>query len=296
MFRRFGNDFVILIMKKLYLLILVTSIFTSAYAQGRERVVERESTQKPAKITLQPMKLDARQKLTAERLTAFFENSTIDFQYDYVENLDDGRGFTAGRIGFTTGTSDALVVVKKYTEVVPKNGLAKYIPELERLEDAEDRGDVSNLEGFDSAWKEAAADEKFRKIQDKLNDEMYFNPSQALADILNLKFPLSRAALYDACIQHGCGGSADSLSAMISKTNAAMKGSPKDGVDEANWLAKFLEIRENVLLNPENKETQAAWSESTDRVKVFINLLNQQNFILKLPMEITCYGDSVTIS
>jgi chitosanase len=287
-------------MKKNYLFVvafvLLLAVLFSVNAQHRDRTVSQPTkltTSKPKSLSV---KLDARQKLTAEQMTSFFENLTIEFQYGYVENLDDGRGFTAGRIGFTTGTSDALIVINKYTEIVPQNPLAKYIPELERLEEAEDRGDTENLEGFETAWQLAARDEKFRKIQDNLNEEIYFDPSQKMADDLGLKFALSRAALYDANVQHGGGNSADSLEAMISKTNSAMKGSPKEGIDEALWLTKFLDVRESVLLNPENEETQEEWAGSVERVKVFKTLLEKKNFVLKLPIQINCFNESVKIS
>jgi hypothetical protein len=36
------------------------------------------------------------------QITSTFENSTLELQYDYVENIGDGRGITAGRAGFTS--------------------------------------------------------------------------------------------------------------------------------------------------------------------------------------------------
>jgi chitosanase len=206
--------------------------------------------------------LTRRQKLTAEQMTSFFENLTLEFQYASAEKLNDGRGFTVGRIGFTTGTSDALMVVKKYTEIVPQNPLAKYLPELERLDDAEDKDETQNLELFEEAWKTAAKDQKFRKIQDELNDHLYFNPSQKIADECGLKYALSRAALYD----------------------------------ETLWLAKFLTIRTAVLLDPDDKNSQEDWADSVERVSVFTQLLEKKNFQLKLPLRITCFGESATIN
>src|SRR6185437_9800653 len=60
--------------------------------------------------------LTARQVTRIEQLTTVFENSTTTFRYDYVEDLGDGRGYTAGRVGFCTGTGDLLDVVERYTE------------------------------------------------------------------------------------------------------------------------------------------------------------------------------------
>jgi chitosanase len=244
------------------------------------------------------MSLNSEQKSITEKFTNFFENSTLEPQYGYAENLDDGRGITAGRCGFTTGTDDAHIVVKKYTELVGDNILSKYLPELQRLDHADDdeKDNTDNLDSFEHAWKEAAKDERFRQVQDAINDELYFQPSQEYADKYGLNIALSRAALYDACIQHGIGDDADSLNSMLSRTKKAMNGTPIDGVDEAAWLGKFLEIRKATLLNPADEDSQEEWAESAERVDVYSNLLEQNNFELTPPIRIKCFGDSVTIS
>jgi hypothetical protein len=41
--------------------------------------------------------VDAERKHRAAQITSTFENSTLELQYDYVENIGDGRGITAGR-------------------------------------------------------------------------------------------------------------------------------------------------------------------------------------------------------
>lgn len=244
------------------------------------------------------MSLNQEQKSTAEQFTNFLENSNLNPQYDYAENLDDGRGITAGRCGFTTGTDDAHIVIKKYTELVPENPLAKYLPELNRLDHAneDEKDDTDNLEDFEEAWQDAARDERFRQVQDDMNDELYFRPSQQLADEFGLNLPLSRAALYDACIQHGIGDNADSLNSMLKRTKKALNGTPNDGVEEVVWLAKFLEVRKSVLLNPDDEDSQEEWSESAERVDVYSNLLEQGNTDLTLPIRIKCFGDTATIS
>src|ERR671927_1439694 len=63
--------------------------------------------------------VDAERKHRAAQITSTFENSTLELQYDYVENVGDGRGVTAGRAGFTSATGDLLLVVRRYTEAKP---------------------------------------------------------------------------------------------------------------------------------------------------------------------------------
>jgi chitosanase len=52
------------------------------------------------------MSLDLCQKSIVFQTTNIFENSQLHFAFDYCENIKDGRGYTSGIIGFTTGTHD----------------------------------------------------------------------------------------------------------------------------------------------------------------------------------------------
>lgn len=192
--------------------------------------------------------LNKDQKRRAEQLTSIFENGTTEIQYGYVERLDDGRGYTCGRAGFTTATGDALEVVEVYTEAVPNNKLKKYLPELRRL--VKESDDTSNLKGFASAWKSLANDKEFRAAQDKVNDHLYYQPAMKRSDNAGLKTALARAVMYDTVIQHGDGDDPDSFYALIKRTNKKAGGSPKDGIDEKKWLNKFLDVRYDDLMNP----------------------------------------------
>ena len=51
------------------------------------------------------------------RLVSSAENSSLNWraQYRYIEDIRDGRGYTAGIIGFCSGTGDMLEVVQAYT-------------------------------------------------------------------------------------------------------------------------------------------------------------------------------------
>jgi hypothetical protein len=145
--------------------------------------------------------LTAEQKLRADRLISVFENDTIELQYAYIEDIDDGRGYTAGRAGFTTATADLLVVVERYTSVAPGNELAAYLPRLRELA-AEASPATDGLDGVPEAWAHAADDPRFRAAQDEVVDD-----------------------------QHGPGDDPDGLPAMIDRTVSRAGGSPTTGVD-----------------------------------------------------------------
>src|SRR5215204_5294803 len=75
---------------------------------------------------------DPHKKDIAMQIVSSAENSSLDWraQYKYIEDIDDGRGYTAGIIGFCSGTSDMLQLVTEYTRRSPKNRLARYLTAL----------------------------------------------------------------------------------------------------------------------------------------------------------------------
>ena len=238
--------------------------------------------------------LTAQETRRAEELTSLFENSTTTLQYGYAENIHDGRGITAGRAGFTSGTDDLWEVVRDYTKKKPNNPLAKFLPRLAELhalpEDSKGRGSTKGLEGLVAAWKEAAKDPAFRAVQDAAVDRMYFKPSQVHARALGLETPLAQGELYDAIIQHGDGDDPDGLPALIAATNAKAGGTPKSGVDEKKWLATFLAVRKADLAHAHDPATRKEWADSVDRVGVYQDLLAAGNLDLHGPIRVN-HGD-----
>nr|MDH3085532.1 chitosanase [Bacillus velezensis]WEY81895.1 chitosanase [Bacillus velezensis] len=229
--------------------------------------------------------LNKDQKRQAEQLTSIFENGKTEIQYGYVEALDDGRGYTCGRAGFTTATGDALEVVEVYTKAVPNNKLKKYLPELRRLA-KDESDDISNLKGFASAWRSLGNDKAFRAAQDKVNDSLYYQPAMKRSENAGLKTALAKAVMYDTVIQHGDGDDPDSFYALIKRTNKKMGGSPKDGTDEKKWLNKFLDVRYDDLMNPSDEDTQDEWRESVARVDVFRDIVKEKNYNLNGPIHV----------
>jgi len=227
------------------------------------------------------------QRLIADQFISIFENGTTKIQYDYAENIGDGRGITAGRAGFTSATGDMMIVIEKYTKIKPNNGLEKYIEELKKLEtlryeegDKEGSASTDNLEGLIEAWKESCNDHDFIKVQDEVVDELYYLPALKKAKKLGLKYPLSLLSLYDTNIQHGENG----LEALIKKT--ANNRSPKDGYDEIKWLREFNKHRKEEL----NKDS--TWRDSIVRVEELVDLINDGNMQLKpFTMIIQKYDD-----
>ncbi len=234
------------------------------------------------------------QRRRADQLISVFENSTTELQYDYAENINDGRGVTAGRAGFTTNDGDALKVIRAYTDEVPDNPLAAFIPELENLAES-GSGDTGGLPEKDyiAAWKKAAQDPAFRAVQDAQVDQRYFTPAMNQAARAGVTTALGRAELYDASIQHGNGSEYDALPALVARTNAKVGNASKAG--QAAWLDAFFDVRIDDLTNPANSDTAAEWSQSVDRVEALRRIATTGNYNLDGPFSVTAFGSTYTI-
>jgi chitosanase len=233
---------------------------------------------------------DPERKERAAQITSSFENATLELQYDYAENIGDGRGITAGRAGFTSATGDLLLLVRRYTEIEPDNVLAPYIPALEAVESSDSE---EGLDGFADAWAEAADDPEQRALQDELVDELYFDPAMTLADEVGIQTPLGQAIVWDTMIQHGAGGE-NGTRAIIEETQddvGVLEG------DETAWLDAFLDARLHHLGHAyENADdSDAADAASESRVDALRSLLQDGNLALEAPLSWEVYGSTYTL-
>ncbi|MCX5792017.1 MAG: chitosanase [Elusimicrobia bacterium] len=232
--------------------------------------------------------LSPAQKLRADMLISVFENSSLELQYGYIENLHDGRGYTAGRAGFCSGCGDLLLVAERYTELKPDNPLAGYLPRLNRLA-ALASASTAGLDGFPAAWRQAARDELFRSAQDAVSDELYYLPALTYAGQLGLKKDFSKIALYEAAIQHGTGSDPDGLGAMIERASRAAKP-PAAGGSERTWLGKFLKVRRAALAHPASAATGEAWAGSVGRADAMLAIYAAGNMDFSGPVALAPFG------
>ena len=228
--------------------------------------------------------VDAERKHRAAQITSTFENSTLELQYDYVENIGDRRGITAGRAGFTSATGDLLLLVRRYTEVKPDNVLAPYIPSLEAVNGTDSQ---MGLGGFTDAWAEAAEDPDFRSLQDQLVDELYFVPAMTMAADLGIETPLGQLIMWDTMIQHGAGGD-NGTRAIVEETQKNV--GPIDE-NESVWLEAFLDARLRRLLLMYRDTTENADASSESRVDALRSLLQKGKLALEPPLTWEVYGD-----
>ncbi len=242
-----------------------------------------------------PAVLDEHQREVADQMISVFENSKATIQYDYIRDVVDGRGYTAGRAGFCTACGDLLTVVQQYTDSQPGNPLAGYLPALRTLA-AEGSDSHDGLGGLEQAWHLAADDPAFRGVQDAVSDRLYYDPAVDLAREEGLKAPLGLVILYDTAIQHGVDEGPDSLEAIAQKADASAGGSPAAGVDEQEWLGSFLTVRRDTLENPSSDATKEEWEQSVGRVDALRQLLDAGNLELSTPVTIDPFGMSYNLS
>jgi chitosanase len=231
---------------------------------------------------------DPHKKDIAMQLVSSAENSSLDWkaQYKYIEDIGDGRGYTAGIIGFCSGTGDMLDLVNAYTKLKPSNILAKYLPALRKVNGTASHAGLDP--NFTKDWKAAAKDSVFQQAQDSERDRVYFNPAvqQAKKDGLRA---LGQFIYYDAIVMHGPG--TDKLSFGGIRTTAMKKAkTPAQGGSEVTYLNAFLDARK-AAMKAEEAHSDTTRVDTEQRV-----FLRNGNLDLDPPLNWKVYGDSYTIA
>ncbi|WP_407657169.1 chitosanase [Kibdelosporangium aridum] len=230
---------------------------------------------------------DPAKKEIAMKLVSSAENSSLDWraQFKYIEDIGDGRGYTAGIIGFCSGTHDMLELVREYTRRKPGNVLAKYLPALERVDGSDSHEGLDP--NYTKDWKTAAKDKVFQDTQEAERDRVYFNPSVNRAKQDGLR-TLGQFIYYDAIVMHGDGGDKTSFSNIRKRAMAKAK-TPAQGGDETAYLNAFLDARVWAM---KQEEAHSDTSRVDTAQRVF---LRNGNFDLKTPLSWKVYGDSFSI-
>jgi len=239
---------------------------------------------------ISPCLADNHVKNAILQITTTLENSETQPQWNYAENIDDGRGITFGCIGFCTGTYDGNVLIHYYTTLNPDNPLAKYIPALDIIDagphnDAGGDGNpnVAGLDGFINDVHNCN-DPLFKQAQLYELDQLYYNPAVSIANSIGAKNALTLAFIYDMCVRHG----SDDAQSMVNKATSQCGGTPASGVSEIVYLSNLISIRDSAL--------KSEGLGDTDRDNGFKNILNSGNVDLTTPFTFVAYGDSFIIT
>jgi chitosanase len=172
------------------------------------------------------------------QITNIFEVDDKTGDYSYVEDLDDGRGYTVTHYGFCENTGDL-------DEVISVSGLERVL---------QLRSDRS---GFPDRWKSNVAKgggrNELTDACDQVARRLYWEPAKrAVIEDGLADDPFAYLLYYDTIIQHGGGDDPDSFGSIRKKANGD--------------LATFLRVRRKVLSHATDPDTREEWRESVDRI------------------------------
>ncbi|WP_330172834.1 chitosanase [Streptomyces sp. NBC_01498] len=234
---------------------------------------------------------DPAKKEIAMKLVSSAENSSLDWraQYRYIEDIGDGRGYTAGLVGFCTACGDLLKVVERYVAARPDgNVLARFVPALRAVKGGDSHDGLGDA--FTTAWRRAADDDPvFRRTQDAERDRVYFTPAvdRGKADGLGV---LGQFVYYDAHVMHGFRDAPGSVGFRTIREQALKKARlPAKGGNETAYLRAFLDARV-AAMGREPSHSDTSRIETAQRV-----FLDAGNLDLDPPLMWKVYGDSYRI-
>ncbi|HEY4058457.1 MAG TPA: chitosanase [Kofleriaceae bacterium] len=284
-------------MRHLLPFLLLAACGGSSSSSGSDAGVDGSADAGPGGVTLAtPVK-----KQIFLEMVNTAEQSALDWTqaYPYCEDIDDGRGYTTGIVGFTTDSAGAttddgpgvLGVVTYYDGLAPGNALHKYLSALQ-MTASSGTGSHTKIDAvgnFCPDWTAAAADAKLQQAQQHDFDVTAFDPARelAIADGLGV---LGQAFYVDDSILNGYGGD-PSLTKDVQAAKA-MAQPPAQGGDEKAYLTAFLAAyRASIIADAGHADDGSA-----DRVDTMWGpLVTAGNFSLATPLHWTMYGDPFAI-
>lgn len=209
------------------------------------------------------------------KLVSIAENSSINWQkqINYIENINDGRGYTISIVGFCTGTGDFIQVLREIQNLDKNHILVKFIPLVEKVDGTDS---VKGLESLPSTMNNIGINDRiFNQAMWNIIYKLYWGPALEFCKKHNINSQLSHYTVYDTILNFGDLEKFKN----ITETN------------ESKFLTKFLQIKENEII----KDSTLGDSKN-NRVDMQKSLLTKQNFNLTKPIKVSCYNDNYTIN
>jgi chitosanase len=241
----------------------------------------------PTNATVTP---DPALKARIKAISNVFEVGGPEPDYAYIEDLNDGRGYTVTQYGFCTYVDEVATVIQAIEVLAPNTPLKAF---LELLPPSGDGTDTVALRDFPAAWrKEAHSSGHLPTACDAVADHLFFDPAMRAAATAQIRSPIGQAVIYDTWLQHGSGSDADSFHAIHAHVMAKTGGI--DNVGEAEFLRALLDVRKAVLNAPFARNTEQAWRESVPRVDSLLALLADNPNLIP-PVRIVSAADNIFV-
>jgi chitosanase len=217
-----------------------------------------------------PPKMDPNGAIAAriKAISNVFEVGKPEPDYDYVEWLNDGRGYTVTNYGFCTSTGEVSSLIRLYAAMVPDTPLKRFLALMPPA--SQGRGSLGD---FPALWRrEVEASDRLAAVCEEEADRLFFNPAMAAAEMADIQTPVGKLVFYDTWLQHGDGDDPDSFNAIYARARQSV--SDRRPCPEADFLQAFLSVRKAVLLDADEPATRSVWRESAPRVDALLNLLD----------------------
>lgn len=224
---------------------------------------------------------DARTKRVVQAILSTFETGNPEGDYAAVAVLADGAGVSYGKHQATDAGGNLDRIVLAYMDAGGILGGAMS-PYVKRLGDDE-TADVDPDGPFPGWMNEliqllvvaGETDPIMWEVQDRVFDSEYWNPAVAQAREMELRHPLSMAAVYDTAIQSGFtrGGRLSQIRLRFPEVP------PSRGGDEKAWTRAYLNARNAWLSSQPNERVRR----SVVRVLELQHLCDVENWELETP-------------
>ena len=221
--------------------------------------------------------LSLKQIDTVLSLVSVAENSDTKWynQYNYIENINDGRGYTISIVGFCTGTGDFIQVLEALQKINPNHILVKWIP----LVRTKKGGDVRGLDGLPADMAKVGVNDKdFNMAAWIVIQKLYWGPAMDYCNSHGFTSALAKYITYDTILNFG-------------ELNPFSNIRVSASLNEKSAIAKFLEIKQRVIVND-----PTLGDSKNNRVDMQKSLLQRSIMDLQTPMTVSCYGDSFIIN
>ncbi len=213
------------------------------------------------------------------KLVSIAENSSTDWQsqINYIENINDNRGFTVSIVGFVT-KYDFIDVLNEIQKIDSKHPLVKFIPLVQKVLGT---SSVKGLEELPAAMKAIGInDTVFNEAMWRVIKRLYWGPALEYCKKHNLTSNLSKYIAYDTILNFGQWDYNKKYDLdSISNSN------------ETTFLTTFLDYKQKTI-----EGDHSLGDTKKNRVDMQKKLLADKNFNLTLPMTVSCYGDTFTIN